>query len=43
MAMVNGPHHFHMTNVDEVVDHIEQYFNRHLDKFSTPTIPNSKL
>ncbi|CAF0801055.1 unnamed protein product [Rotaria sp. Silwood1] len=29
-VLINGPHHLHMTHVDEVVNHIEQYFNKHL-------------
>ncbi|CAF4193633.1 unnamed protein product [Rotaria sp. Silwood2] len=30
IVLIDGPHHLHMTHVHEVVDHIEQYFKKHL-------------
>jgi hypothetical protein len=36
MTLIDGPHHLHMTHVDEVDEQIEQYFNKYL-----PQIPTS--
>jgi len=35
MTLIDGPHHLHMTHVDEVLDRIEQYFNKYLQQSST--------
>jgi uncharacterized protein YlzI (FlbEa/FlbD family) len=43
MTLIDGPHHLHMTHVNEVVDRIEQYFNKYLQQSSPPMIKNSKL
>ncbi|UJR15471.1 hypothetical protein I4U23_002414 [Adineta vaga] len=43
VTFIDGPHHLHMTHVQEVVDCIEQHFNKYLHHLSTLTIENSKL
>ncbi|UJR15472.1 hypothetical protein I4U23_002415 [Adineta vaga] len=32
---IDGPHHFHMTHVQEVTERIEQYFNKYIPRSST--------
>ena len=43
MTFIDGPHHLHMTHVDEVVNRIEQYFDKYLHPPSTLSIEKSKL
>lgn len=30
MTLIDGPHHLHMTHVDQVVHRIERYFDKYL-------------
>ncbi len=32
MTLYDKPHHFHMTDVDLIVDRIDEYFNKYLPK-----------
>ncbi|CAF0933119.1 unnamed protein product [Rotaria sordida] len=43
MTLIDGPHHFHMTHIDEVVNRIEQYFDKYLQQSSIPMIQHSQL
>jgi uncharacterized protein YlzI (FlbEa/FlbD family) len=43
MTLIDGPHHLHMTHVDEVVDRIEEHFDKYLHQPSTILIQHSKL
>ncbi|CAF4589024.1 unnamed protein product [Rotaria sp. Silwood1] len=43
MTLIDGPHHLHMTHVDEVVNRIEQYFDKYLQPSSISMIQYSKL
>jgi hypothetical protein len=43
MALIDGPHHLHMTHVNEVFDRIDQYFDKHLQPPSTTMAGDSKL
>ncbi|CAF2523118.1 unnamed protein product [Rotaria sp. Silwood2] len=43
MTLIDGPHHLHMTHVDEVVNRIELYFEKYLQQSSIPMKQYSKL
>ena len=32
MTLIDGPHHLHMTHVDEVTKRIERYFDKYLSQ-----------
>ena len=40
---MDGPHHLHMTQVHEVVERIEQHFDKYLHQSSTSIAEKSKL
>lgn len=40
MTLIDGPHHLHMTHVDQVANRIEQYFDKYL---SQPLLIKSQL
>ena len=39
-TFIDGPHHLHMTHVDEVAERIEQFFDKYLYQ---PPVINSQL
>ncbi|CAF1069526.1 unnamed protein product [Adineta steineri] len=43
MTLIDGPHHLHMTHVNEVTHRIEEFFDKYLEQTSPSIIEKSKL
>lgn len=41
--MIDGPHHLHMTHMDQVIQYIEDFFHKYFQPNSIPMKLNSKL